>query len=198
MSNQYFENNSNLISNIIEIPFYFRGKNLMFLSDNGVFSKKNVDFGSSLLIQTLSGLEKAKRVLDVGCGYGVIGITLASLYPKVDFDLVDVNLRAIELAKNNAINNQVSNVNVFESYTYQSVTKKYDIIISNPPIRAGKKVVHDILLNGFDYLVDGGTLWCVIQKKQGAPSAIKALEGKYRLVEVVTKDNGYYIIKAEK
>ena len=114
------------------------------------------------------------------------------------FDLVDVNLRAVKLAKQNSINNNALNVNVFESNVYENVTDMYDVIVTNPPIRAGKSVVHDIILNGYNYLNNGGSLWCVIQKKQGAPSAIKALEEKYSSVEVVAKDKGYYIIKANK
>lgn len=196
--NHYYENNENLKSEIITIDFYFRGKSMKFLSDNGVFSKKSIDFGSATLLQYLGKIKNNSKVLDVGCGYGTIGITLASLYPTCNFDLVDVNLRAVNLAKQNAINNNTPNVNVFESNTYQNVKGMYDVIVTNPPIRAGKHVVHDIILNGFNYLNNGGSLWCVIQKKQGAPSAIKALEEKYSSVTVVAKDKGYYIIKAEK
>lgn len=198
MSNQYFENNEALKSEPIKIDFYYHSKKLSFLSDNGVFSKRSVDFGSSLLIQNISGLEDAKKALDVGCGYGVIGITLASEHKNVMFDLVDVNNRAIELAKTNATNNNLSNISVFQSDVYTNIITKYDVIISNPPIRAGKKIVHSILLDGFDYLNNNGSLWCVIQKKQGAESAIAALEKKYRKVEIIVKDNGYYIIKAIK
>lgn len=196
--NHYYENNENLKSEIVTIDFYFRGKNLKFLSDNGVFSKKSIDFGSATLLQYLEKIEGNKCVLDVGCGYGTIGVTLATLYPNATFDLVDVNLRAVNLAKQNAINNNVLNVSVFESNTYANVNKTYDLIVTNPPIRAGKNVVHDIILNGFNYLNTGGALWCVIQKKQGAPSAIKALEEKYQNVSVIAKEKGYYIIKAEK
>lgn len=196
--NHYYENNENLKSEIVTIDFYFRGKNLKFLSDNGVFSKKSIDFGSATLLQYLEKISDGAKVLDVGCGYGTIGVTLATLYPTSSFDLVDVNLRAVNLAKQNAISNNALNVNVFESNTYENINSKYDLIVTNPPIRAGKNVVHDIILNGFNYLNDSGSLWCVIQKKQGAPSAIKALEEKYRKVSVVAKDKGYYIIKAEK
>ena len=150
--NHYYENNENLTSEIINIDFYFRGKTIHFLSDNGVFSKKSIDFGSATLLQYLEKLTDKKSVLDVGCGYGTIGVTLACLYPNTNFDLVDVNLRAVKLAKQNAINNNVLNVNVFESNTYQNVTGKYDVIVTNPPIRAGKSVVHDIILNGYNYL----------------------------------------------
>ena len=196
--NHYYENNENLNSEIINIDFYFRGKSLHFQSDNGVFSKKSIDFGSLTLLQYLRKLDGTKRVLDVGCGYGAIGVTLATIYPNTLFDLVDVNLRAVKLAKQNALTNNALYVNVFESNVYENVKETYDVIVTNPPIRAGKSVVHDIILNGFDYLIPGGELWCVIQKKQGAPSAIKALELKYRNVEIVAKEKGYYIIKAEK
>lgn len=196
--NHYYENNENLKSEIVTIDFYFRGKSLKFLSDNGVFSKKSIDFGSATLLQYLEKIKDDSKVLDVGCGYGTIGVTLATLYPNSSFDLVDVNLRAVNLAKQNAINNNALNVNVFESNTYENIHGMYDLIVTNPPIRAGKNVVHDIILNGFNYLNNGGSLWCVIQKKQGAPSAIKALEEKYRNVSIIAKDKGYYIIKAEK
>lgn len=196
--NHYFTNNEELNSEIITIEFYFRGKNLKFLSDNGVFSKKSIDFGSSTLLQYMEKIPNQKEVLDVGCGYGTIGLSLASIYPDAKFDLVDVNLRAMNLARQNAINNNINNVIVFESNTYQNVTKTYDFIVTNPPIRAGKTVVHDIILNGYNYLNNGGALWCVIQKKQGAPSAIKAMEEVYSNVEIVAKEKGYYIIKAKK
>lgn len=196
--NHYYENNENLNSEIINIDFYFRGKNLHFESDNGVFSKRSIDFGSLTLLQYVKNLKDVKRVLDVGCGYGTIGITLASIYQDTLFDMVDVNLRAVKLAKQNAINNNTLNVNVFESNVYENVKNKYDLIITNPPIRAGKNVVHNILLNGIEHLNDLGELWCVIQKKQGAPSAIKAMEEVYSKVEVVAKEKGYYIIKGVK
>ena len=102
------------------------------------------------------------------------------------------------MAKQNAINNNTLNVSVFESNVYENVKDTYDVIVTNPPIRAGKDVVHNIILNGYNYLNNGGSIWCVIQKKQGAPSAIAALEQKYKRVSVVAKEKGYYIIKAEK
>ena len=150
--NHYFTNNEELNSEIITIEFYFRGKCLKFLSDNGVFSKNAIDFGSSTLLQYMEKIPNQKEVLDVGCGYGTIGLSLASIYPDAKFDLVDVNLRAMNLAKENALNNGIKNVTIFESNTYQNVTKTYDFIVTNPPIRAGKSVVHDIILNGYNYL----------------------------------------------
>ncbi len=112
--------------------------------------------------------------------------------------MVDVNERALELAKENAANNNVENIRIFQSNVYEKVDGQYAAILSNPPIRAGKHIVHEILGKAFDHLVPGGELWIVIQKKQGAPSALKKLEETFAEVEIVEKKKGYYIIKSKK
>ncbi len=198
MSNQYFENNENLKSNIQTIKYYFKKNILLFDTDNGVFSKGGIDYGSNILLQTLPNLEAKNTLLDVGCGYGTIGLTLAKKYPNLSVEMVDVNLRAIELSKNNAVKNNIFNVNIYESSCYENVGKTYDLIISNPPIRAGKKIVFEILSGSFEHLNEGGELWIVIQKKQGAESSLKHLKTIFENVEVVNKDGGYWIIKSRK
>lgn len=198
MSNQYFENNENLKSQIFEITYYYKQNTIKFLSDAGVFSKRGIDFGSSLLLKNIIITDDAKHILDVGCGYGTIGITLAKSYPNLKVDMVDVNLRAINLTRKNMINNNVNNAIVFESNMYENIENKYDLIVTNPPIRAGKKIVHGILLEGYKYLNNDGELWCVIQKKQGAESALKVLKEKYEIVNTICKDKLYYIIQAIK
>lgn len=197
MANQYFENNEKLSSEIKEIVYYFKGVKISFFADNGVFSKNGIDFGSNLLLKTIQ-LDGVKNILDVGCGYGTIGITLAKLNGGVNVTMVDVNLRAIGLCNRAIEENGLTNALVFESNVYENVTGKYEVIVSNPPIRAGKSVVHSIILGAYEHLVEGGSMWCVIQKKQGAESAKKALKELYRSVEVVEKDKGYEIIKATK
>lgn len=198
MSNQYFENNENLKSNIHTIKYYFKKTTLVFDTDNGVFSKGGIDFGSNVLLQSLPIFEEKLTLLDVGCGYGTIGLTIAKKYPNIIVDMVDVNLRAIELAKSNALKNDINNVNIFESSCYENVDKMYDVIISNPPIRAGKKIVFEILSGAYEHLNMGGELYIVIQKKQGAESSLKHLKTIFENVEVINKDGGYWIIKSRK
>lgn len=197
MSNQYFNNNPNLESKPIFFEYYCLRNVIKFKSDNGVFSKNGIDFGTNLLIKSIK-FEDTKTVLDCGCGIGIIGLTVAKINSDIQVDMIDVNKRAISLAKENALLNKTDNVNIFESNVYENVTKEYDMIISNPPIRAGKQVVHTILREGKNHLVNGGCMYIVIQKKQGAESALKLLRETYQTVEIITKDKGYYIIKSIK
>ena len=129
----------------------------------------------------------------MGCGYGVFGIILSKITSSY-VDMVDVNLRALHLAERNAKLNGVSNVNIFESNVYENVSGKYSTIVTNPPIRAGKKVVYDILMNAKDYLEENGKLFLVIRKEQGAKSLIVDLKKIYT-VEVLEKSKGFYILK---
>jgi 16S rRNA (guanine1207-N2)-methyltransferase len=177
-----------------------RGRTLRFKSDNGVFSKKEVDFGSRLLIEAFhlnTGVEGS--ILDVGCGYGPIGLAVAASYPEVTVEMIDINSRAVDLAKENAVTNGLSNVIIYESDQFERVrSNHFASILTNPPIRAGKKVVQEIFEHSFERLNSGGELWVVIQKKQGAPSATEKMQQLFGNVEVVQKKKGYYILKSKK
>ncbi|MBC2170591.1 class I SAM-dependent methyltransferase [Listeria booriae] len=200
MSNKhYYTKNSDLDHNRKTWNFELRGSSIKFISDAGVFSKTTVDFGSRLLIESFEATSPAGKFLDVGCGYGPIGLAFAKSYPEAQVDMVDVNDRALELSVENAKNNGLENVRVFESSVYDAVADcDYTDIISNPPIRAGKKVVHEILSKSFEHLQTGGSLWIVIQKKQGGPSAAAKMEEVFGNVEVVAKDKGYFIYRSVK
>lgn len=197
MSNQYFQNNPNIKSEPYYIEYYYFGNKMSFKSDNGVFSKHNVDFGTNLLLKNII-LKDHDKVLDVGCGIGIIGISLAKKNNTIDVDMVDVNLRAIGLANENILLNKVKNIQAFESNAYENISDEYDLIITNPPIRAGKKVVHEIVLGGKNHLKNDGKILVVIQKKQGAESCLKAMQEVYTKVDVIDKDKGYFIIKGVK
>lgn len=176
-----------------------RGIQLRFKTDQGVFSKKEVDFGSRLLIETFEARMMSGPLLDVGCGYGPIGLVLAKMFPDRLIHMVDINERAVELAKVNAESNQIKNVTIYESDRFENVKEcHFAAILTNPPIRAGKKIVHQIFENSFQHLGHGGELWVVIQKKQGAPSAKAKLEELFAQVDVVAHKKGYYILRAIK
>ena len=193
----YFTNEDNLKEDRHSFKFRFKEHELIFTSDSGVFSKQFIDYGSRVLLEWVD-LENVNSLLDVGCGYGAIGLSLAKTKPNCQFDLVDVNKKALELCNNNAKENHIENYLAYESDGYQNVNKKYDVIVSNPPIRAGKDVVTRILVESYDYLNEQGTFYCVIQKKQGAPSAKKNLEARFGNCEIVARDKGYYILKSVK
>ena len=191
----YYTENDDLISEPEQFIFNYRGKTLTFVSDNGVFSKKMIDYGSRVLLETISIDSSKKTLLDVGCGYGTFGIALKSVYPFLEIDMIDINDRALNLARENLKLNNV-NANVYLSNTYEKVENKYDLIVTNPPIRAGKEIVTKILVDSKKYLNLNGEIWIVIQKKQGAPSAKKNLESVFKKVAIVKRDKGYYILRA--
>ncbi|WEG12682.1 class I SAM-dependent methyltransferase [Pullulanibacillus sp. KACC 23026] len=198
MSQHYYSQTPKSESHPNNIQVDICGLKLKLITDAGVFSKNGLDYGSRTLLEAFREPDGVKGpLLDIGCGYGPIGITLSLLYPERPVTMIDVNERAVQLAKKNAEANQ-SNANVLQSNLFENVHGTYAAIISNPPIRAGKEIVHQILENSSDYLLEGGELWVVIQKKQGAPSAIKKLEMIYQDVEIKKKDKGYYVICAKR
>ncbi|TCZ67533.1 class I SAM-dependent methyltransferase [Paenibacillus albiflavus] len=198
MSEHYYSEKPTVCSDRHVIEATLRGKTYKFTTDAGVFSKKGVDFGSKLLIESME-FEDNARVLDVGCGYGPIGLSAATIAVNGFVTMIDMNQRALELVRMNAAANGIMNVKVLQSDALAAVKQEqFDVVLTNPPIRAGKETVHRIFTEAREALVPGGTLWVVIQKKQGSPSAYAKLEELFERVEEVTKDKGYRIFKAEK
>ncbi|WP_295498095.1 class I SAM-dependent methyltransferase [uncultured Streptococcus sp.] len=193
MSKMYYAENPDAAHDIHELRVDLLGEKMTFLTDAGVFSKKMVDFGSQLLLKCLE-VNQGETVLDVGCGYGPLGLSLAKAY-GVQATMVDINNRALDLARKNAERNKVE-ATIFQSNIYEQVKGKFDHVISNPPIRAGKQVVHEIIEKSKDFLGIGGDLTIVIQKKQGAPSAKSKMEDVFGNCEIVKKDKGYYILRS--
>jgi 16S rRNA (guanine1207-N2)-methyltransferase len=198
LSDHYYSNNPTAAHDRHTIEAILRGRRLKFISDAGVFSREGIDFGSKLLIETMEIMSNAK-VLDVGCGYGPIGIAAATMAAQGSVTMIDINERAVELAAENARINDIHNVRVMQSDLLESVSDQhFTTVLTNPPIRAGKETVHRIFSQAADVLVPGGVLWVVIQKKQGAPSAWTKLESVYSSVEEIAKNKGYRIFKATK
>lgn len=199
MTDYYYSKNPEVEHAEKNWTFELRGFNFKFTTDNGVFSKNTVDYGSRALLDAVDLSETpAGPILDMGCGYGPIGMTLAKLAPERQIDMVDVNERALGLAQKNCDLNQIQNVAIFESAEYQNVTAQYAAILTNPPIRAGKTVVQNILKGAYDHLLTDGELDVVIQKKQGAPSAKQLMADTFGNVQIIHKDKGYYILQSIK
>ena len=196
--NHYYTNNTDLKSEIRTIRYTFKKKDISFKTDSGVFSKEHIDFGTNVLLNSLEDLSSVENLLDVGCGYGTIGLCIAKAYQKIKVDMVDVNERAVKLANLNAMENGIKNAQAILSNVYENVKGEYDTIISNPPIRAGKKIVFEIVERAFDFLKPNGFIYVVIQKKQGAQSLFNKMEEVFGNAEVINKEKGYYIIKSTK
>jgi 16S rRNA (guanine1207-N2)-methyltransferase len=194
-TNMYYEDNTDLAHDLHDLRVNLLGNNLIFTTDAGVFSKSAIDFGSQLLLNQLN-FKAGETVLDVGAGYGPMGISITKAF-DTPVTMVDVNDRALGLAATNAAKNGVT-AQIFNSDGYENVDGHFDHIVSNPPIRAGKQVVHRILSEAIDYLNPGGDLTIVIQKKQGGPSAEKRMQEVFGNVETLKRDKGYYIYRSVK
>lgn len=192
--NQYFNNNENLKSEIKESFVKVKDINMYIYTDNGVFNKKGLDFGTRVLLENLD-IENKNSFLDVGTGSGVIGFYLL-LSGKEKVDMIDVNNRAINLCKIGLKKNHIKG-NVFNSDAYLNVTDSYDMIISNPPIHAGKEKVYEIVRGATNHLNDKGELWLVIRKDQGAKSLINDNSDLFDFL-VIDKIKGFWIVKGIK
>ena len=199
MTEHYYSNKPQTESKPRHFKFTLLGFEFKFETDAGVFSKSEVDFGSRVLIDAFEMPEVEGDVLDVGCGYGPIGLSIAKANPERFVHMMDINSRAVQLAEKNATANGVQNVRIFESDGLENVGDvKVAVILTNPPIRAGKETIFRFYDDSYKKLVKDGELWVVIQKKQGAPSTMSHLEEMFEEVDVVEKKKGYWIIRAKK
>lgn len=178
-----------------EINVKVKDIKLKFIVDNGIFSKKGLDFGTRSLLENIDLSEICGNILDFGCGYGPIGIFLKKTC-NCKVDMVDINERALKLSKKNAALNSVD-VNIFKSDIYSNIKNDYDFIITNPPIRVGKKILYDILLASLNHLKKSGKLIFVINKDQGAKSVLKDLNKAFNTT-LIKKNKGFYIISVQK
>ena len=196
---QYFDNDESVLSKERTIELSLYDKHIKFISDNGVFSKNKIDGGSFALLKVILPLNLGEKILDLGCGYGTIGLSIAIYKETAHVTCADINTRALALCEKNARMNKLDDrVTCLESDIYQNIEGKYDSIVINPPIRAGKKVIYSMFEGAKDYLIDGGSLYIVIRTKHGAESAkdyIKSCFGNVTLLEI---SKGYRIYKATK
>lgn len=198
----YFDNDPNVKSERESFDYFYRDNKLSLQTDHSVFSKGKIDFGSDLLVTTFLNANPPgpkKKILDVGCGYGPIGLMCAKVLPHSEVTMVDVNERALDLAKDNQRSNNIQNAQLKVSNCLDDVLDlEFDFVLTNPPIRAGKEIVHKILEQSIKVLSSGGQLLVVIQKKQGMPSAKKKMQDIFGNAEIIEKSKGYYILKSVK
>jgi 16S rRNA (guanine1207-N2)-methyltransferase len=195
---QYFDNDVTIKSKDIDVKFSILDKKFSLKSDNGVFSKDRLDRGSEVFIKTLLSLNLGQEVLDLGCGIGVVGLSLAH-FNHANYTFIDVNERAVELTKTNIKRlNLSSRCHALVSNIFENVKDSFDSILLNPPIRAGKKVIYQMYQDSYEHLNSGGSLFIVIRVKQGALSSFKFLQTIYKDVKVIDHDKGYQIIRCIK
>lgn len=194
VNDQYYTADPTSESNPTPCAFPYRGYGLNFMTDAGVFSKGELDVGSRLLLDALPTL--SGDVLDIGCGWGAIGVAIAKANKQSRVTMVDVNRRALRLCQENCTRNGVT-AEVLESDGMTEVLgRKFDAIVTNPPIRAGKQVIYKMFADAAVSLKKGGALYLVIRKQQGAESCVKYLKTLFNEVEKLDKSGGFWVLKA--
>ena len=198
MSHYYSKTQDDIESNPQEFIFNFKEHTFKFHTDNGVFSKEYIDYGTFAMLKAFIPNNIDLPILDVGAGYGPIGIVISKLYNKKTY-MLEINERAYNLILKNIEENKADSI-AYNSNLYEKLPLdfKFASIITNPPIRAGKDVVFSIYEGAYKRLDKNGELWVVIQKKQGAPSSKEKLESLFGNCEIITRDKGYYILKSVK
>lgn len=198
-NSHYYINDASLGSKPREISYVINDHKFTLESDIGVFSKNGLDKGTKILLKALIPLTLKGKMLDIGCGIGPIGLTLAYFSPSLNVTCSDVNTRALALCKKNAQKLALSQrVTCLQSDIYVEIEGLYDSIVSNPPIRAGKKVTYAIYIGAKSHLIDGGSLYVVVRKAQGALSVKAYLEEIFTNCEILSRSKGYYVLKATK
>ena len=197
MNDHYYTREPQSESRPVECEYVYRGERLRFMTDAGVFSKGEVDTGTQLLLEALPE-EMSGEILDLGCGWGVIGISIAKKWPECRVTMADVNLRALELSRENAKKNHAE-VECVESDGMAALAGgTFDAVVTNPPIRAGKQVIYQMFTDAAKSLKPGGVLYLVIRKQQGAESCMKYLKTIYGEVEKLDKSGGFWVLRAAK
>lgn len=196
---QYFDNDERLKHEDLRYSFTLFGEEFTFQSDAGVFSKDGLDDGTRLLLETIGKTDLGSKILDLGAGVGPIGLILAHLDPHRHVVLADVNDRALDCCRKNAATLGVEQqVEIIHSDVYLNLDTSFSAIVTNPPIRAGKKVTYAMYAGAISHLNEGGQLILVIRKQQGASSCQEYLKTIFKEVEVVKSKKGYRILIAKK
>lgn len=195
MNDHYYTSSPESRHKYEECTYVYRDETVVFTTDAGVFSKGEIDYGTNALLNALPD-EMAGRILDLGCGWGAIGVSVGKKYVNTDIVMCDVNERAIGLARQNAERNGV-HASFFQSDGLANVPGRFDTVITNPPIRAGKAVIYRLFSECRERLTENGSLFLVIRKQQGAESAVKYLQTLFEKVNVIDRSGGFWTIQCK-
>jgi 16S rRNA (guanine1207-N2)-methyltransferase len=194
MSEHYFVRRPESKLSLGVVSAYFRGRLFEFLTASGVFSRTRIDSGTRLLVESMVLPEKG-LALDLGCGYGPVGISVAAFNPNLQVVMTDVNERAVWLARENAKRNGVENVEVRQGFLYESVkSMKFEVILSNPPIAAGMKTVMPLIVHAPQQLVNEGTIQIVVRSKVSGKRLTKLMTEVFGNVNVLARKSGYRVL----
>lgn len=194
MNDQYYTADPTSESRPVPCAFPYRGHGMNFMTDAGVFSKGELDQGTRLLLDALPAL--SGDVLDLGCGWGAIGVSIARANPDCRVVMADVNRRALQLSRDNLERNHTAAEVIESDGMAQVLDRTFDAVITNPPIRAGKQVIYKMFADAAAHLNQGGALYLVIRKQQGAESCVKYLKTLFGQVEKLDKSGGFWVLKA--
>lgn len=195
MTEHYFTARPKAAHRPAEVVETLRGRRYVFLTDAGVFSRTRIDPGTRLLIRHLP-LPAKGFVLDLGCGYGPIGLVAAAESPEAHVVMVDVNERAVELARRNLARNGVHNAEVIAGDGFAAAgDRRFTLVVSNPPVRAGKRVVYAWIDEAFERLEPGGRLMMVARTSQGAKSLARKIAAVFGAVTERAKGGGYRVLE---
>jgi len=195
MNDHYYTRDPQSASRPVRCEFSYRGIDLEFRTDAGVFSRGELDTGTRLLLEALPE-EMSGEILDLGCGWGAIGISVARKWPETRVTMADVNMRALELSRENAKKNRADVICAESDGMEAFAGRTFDAVITNPPVRAGKQVIYRMFADAAKCLKPGGALYLVIRKQQGAESCVKYLQTVYGTVEKLDKSGGFWVLKA--
>lgn len=200
----YYDSDPTAASDRRQFEYRVNGINFRFTTDTNVFSRNGVDFGTELMIEEMiKDIKASGRIpssfLDLGCGAGIVGVVMKSVYMRCDVTGVDVNQRAVGLALENAAANGVK-CNFLQSDVLQALGPDvlFDTVATNPPVRAGKKTVFAFYDQAYEHMAKNGIIYVVLQRKQGAPSTEKKLKELFGNCETLGIDGGYRVMKAVK
>ena len=204
----YFSEKQEVKSDRKIIKYEIENKNFEFVTDNGVFSKTKVDFGTDVMLKVFLRENMNKKnqkfdVLDIGCGYGVVSVVMKAFFQKIKTVSSDVNERALELTTENLLKNEVvkdenDDFEVRKSFVFDNISENFDVVLSNPPIRTGKQTIFQIYEQSFEHLNENGEFYCVIQTKHGAKSTQRKLEEVFGNCETLEINAGYRIFRSGK